>query len=90
MINKQKADPNGQEKFNYSLEDAKKMMEGAFHEEHENEELAVDVKLGQASDPFVNKIMFLNRDTHDLKQDLDLAGFEKTLAKFKEENNRTD
>jgi hypothetical protein len=34
--------------------------------------------------------MFLNRDTHDLKQDLDLAGFEKTLAKFKEENNRTD
>ena len=46
MIKKQKADPNGQEKFNYSLEDAKKMMEGAFHEEHENEELAVDVKLG--------------------------------------------
>lgn len=34
--------------------------------------------------------MFLNRDTHDLKQDLDLAGFEKTLAKFKAENSRTE
>ena len=42
------------------------MFEGKYYEDVEAGEEVVEQKIG-TNDPFMNKVMFINRDTTDLK-----------------------
>lgn len=74
MLKKRKDDSKNVNKM-ISLEDAEKMFEGNFHDENENDE-----EINNTNDNHKNnKNLFLNRANNNLKEDLDLVGFEKAI-----------